>query len=315
MNIRLTPKAALVKGVLMHHLAPLLAADSVVDLQKILAGVTAKNYVARKAKIAADVKLACDGKLAADASLDDITHLLDGLDKEKPAGDTDNSGVPPAAKLAKQPQAGEADDEDPAAEDDDADKDDDVRGRVKNFLSTKLSAEDMEACDALWNQDDPLPGGDKPAKDSESDDDDQLKLPAKGKDKKSAKDKKAKDAEPDLKDDDDKVSKKAMDSAIKLATDAAIKAQADIRAAEKAVRPYVGELSMSFDSADKVYQKAFSILGKDVKGVHSSAYPTILAMLPKPGARPAPAADAAFAAASGDAFTKAFPGAAAVKVL
>ncbi|MEZ2410537.1 DUF2213 domain-containing protein [Bosea sp. RCC_152_1] len=90
---------------------------------------------------------------------------------------------------------------------------------------------------------------------------------------------------------DDKVTKTAMDAAIaaavksatKSATAAAIKTQQDIREAERAVRPYVGDLAMAHDSADAVYRTALTSLGVDVDGVHPSAFPAILKLQPKPG--------------------------------
>lgn len=67
---------------------------------------------------------------------------------------------------------------------------------------------------------------------------------------------------------------------IKLGIDSAVKAARDkergIREAEKAVQPYVGNLSVTFDSAEAVYSHALRLLNVDVKGVHPSAYPAIL---------------------------------------
>lgn len=79
------------------------------------------------------------------------------------------------------------------------------------------------------------------------------------------------------------VSKTAMDAAIAENAKQVIKQQGAIREAERAVRPYVGELSMSFDSAEAVYRHALTALGVNVKDVHESALPTILGMQVKPG--------------------------------
>ncbi|MGO4738636.1 DUF2213 domain-containing protein [Bosea sp. 2KB_26] len=125
-------------------------------------------------------------------------------------------------------------------------------------------------------------------------------------------------------DDDDKdtVTKTAMDAAISVAvkaattaaTAAATKAQQEIRDAERAVRPFVGDLAMAHDSADSVYRTALTSLGVDIEGVHPSAFPAILKMQPKAGdvaKRPAPIAQDAVAA---KAFETRFPHANRLKI-
>ena len=54
-----------------------------------------------------------------------------------------------------------------------------------------------------------------------------------------------------------------------------------VRAAERAVRPYVGDLAREFATDTQVYQWALRQLDVKTDGVHPSAYPTILAMMPK----------------------------------
>lgn len=86
------------------------------------------------------------------------------------------------------------------------------------------------------------------------------------------------------------VDRAAMDSAISRArreTEAAVVSRMiAIREAEKAVRPWVGELAIAMDSADAVYRYALDTLGVDVEGIHVSALPKILTMQPKPGDAP-----------------------------
>lgn len=115
-------------------------------------------------------------------------------------------------------------------------------------------------------------------------------------------------ANPEVKEDEMKIDKPAMDAAIKDALEGQAKNFAAIRVAELAVEPFVGKLSMAFDSAPAVYTKALEMLGVDVKGKHPDALPAILAVQPKPGARPAPVIVAMDAAPSDD-FYKRFPGA------
>lgn len=123
-------------------------------------------------------------------------------------------------------------------------------------------------------------------------------------------------------DDDDKVTQTAMDAAIaaavksatKSATAAAIKTQQDIREAERAVRPYVGDLAMAHDSADAVYRTALTSLGVDVDGVHPSAFPAILKLQPKPGDTPPARKPIAQDAAASKEFETRFPHANRLKV-
>lgn len=90
---------------------------------------------------------------------------------------------------------------------------------------------------------------------------------------------------------DEKVSKQAMDeavsAAVKLATDQAVEAtirkQNEIREAERIVRPYVGDLAMSFDSAEAIYRHTLKSLGiKEAEGIHASALPALLKLVPNP---------------------------------
>ncbi|KKI41924.1 DUF2213 domain-containing protein [Hafnia alvei] len=104
-----------------------------------------------------------------------------------------------------------------------------------------------------------------------------------------AKEKAAKDEEEK---DKDKVSKTAMDSAIRLAADSATKKAAqnfrEIREAEQAVRPLIGDV-VAMDSASDVYRTALEQSGVDTKGVHPSAFPSLvkMAISQKESTRPA----------------------------
>jgi len=80
------------------------------------------------------------------------------------------------------------------------------------------------------------------------------------------------------------IDKAAMDAAISVAVKAERTAQKAIRDAERAVRPYVGELAMSFDSAAGVYRHALASLGVEgADKVHESALPVLLKQIPVPG--------------------------------
>jgi len=91
------------------------------------------------------------------------------------------------------------------------------------------------------------------------------------------------------KDEEEKVSKPAMDAALaanaaKVEKDTIARIRA-ITAAEEEVKPYVGKLALTMDSAEEVYKAALTVLGVDVTGVHASAYRHILAAQPKAGTK------------------------------
>ncbi len=129
--------------------------------------------------------------------------------------------------------------------------------------------------------------------------------------------KEAKDEEPKgLKEKTEKelITKPAMDAAISAAVKAAEKRSREnakaIRAAERAVRPYVGELAMDAASPDEVYRKALGMMGiEGAETVHASALPILLKTLPLPGSNAAPRREVKIAqdAAAVDARAKRFP--------
>jgi hypothetical protein len=154
------------------------------------------------------------------------------------------------------------------------------------------------------------------AADEEPDDekDDKKGKPAEDEDDEEEVAKKKKEAEDEDEEDDKKdkkdkeESKAAMDSAIKSAVAATEKATIQrmnaIRAAEKEVQPFIGEV-VAQDSAEAVYKLALDHAGIDLTGVHPSAYGAMVRMLPKPGdiKQPRVAMDAVHA----DDFAKRFP--------
>lgn len=161
---------------------------------------------------------------------------------------------------------------------------------------------------------------DKPAEDEDDEEDDKKKKTADDEDDEDDSDdkkKKTADDEDDEDDDkkDDKVSKTAMDSAIRLAADSATKKAAqnfrEVREAEQAVRPLIGDV-VAMDSAADVYRTALEQSGVDIKGVHPSAFPSLvkMAISHKESSRPAPLAQDS---ASISEFEKAFPTAGKLK--
>ena len=106
-----------------------------------------------------------------------------------------------------------------------------------------------------------------------------------------------------------------MDSAIRLAADSATKKAAqnfrEIREAELAVRPLIGDV-VAMDSAADVYRTALEQSGVDTKGVHPSAFPSLvkMAISQKESSRPASLAQDS---ASISEFESAFPTAGKLK--
>lgn len=261
-------------GALVAYLKPKLAQDSAFpNLYPVLTGITTKNFKDKKAEIVAGIKK--DSKLAKDANLDDLTNLLDALEGTEvmEGADADpNSGLP----MAKKEMDEKALDADPIA-------------KLKAFLKGKVSDADLAAIDKIMGEgkaaDEPpaTTGAPKdPAKDADLD-----------KDKK------------------DMVTKPAMDAAIaaatKKATEDAQRSAKDLRDAERAVAPYVGELAIACDSGEAVYRQALKMLGvKDIDDVHASALPAMLKMQPVPGQKKTTAPLLAADAAATDSYTKMF---------
>lgn len=228
----------------------------------------------------ADIVSSLKGSLAQDASVENLTKLLDGLEA-----------------------AGVEEDEEPKLKpDNDTSKvpglDDGMNEKLAAFLRDKLKPDDLASAMEL--------------------------MKASGGEGTEASEKKP--GAEDENEEKDMVSKKdmetAMDSAMK-STAEKVRAevrqeQRDIRAAEKAVQPYVGVLEGAFDSAEHVYRTTLDMLGVDHKAVKDpAALPILLKAQPLPGARkstvtePAIAADEAAVASYG----KMFPAAAKIGAL
>jgi len=277
----MTRKGSVALGALMVALQPILAQDAKIDLGPVLAGLTDKNFKAKKPNIIAGIKKLTKGKLAQDASIDDVVRLVDALEGTEVAegADTDlDSGemIDPAESM------------------------DAEGGALQNFLKGKLGEDDFKkACDMM------RPGG---AKDEESEED---KAKAKAEaEKKMAGDVEAAVAEKTK----DMVTTKAMDEKIKAAVDGErTRATATIEARE-AVRPYVGAVSMALDSAAGVYKAALTILGvEDLDKIDASAYPALLKAQAAPNT-PRVKTPVAMDAAASKSFAERFPHAAKIRV-
>lgn len=265
------------------------------------------KYSAKGALAAGAVMVFLKPRLAADAKLD-IVKLFEGV-TAKNFGDKKQGLHDAIVKAATPLLAADA--------------------QLTDVMQLLDSVEKVEALDAEPPMQPPVDGTmdaepvKEKATDSDEDDDANDEFPPKEKkagdeDVDDDDDKKGKDEfPPKEKKGDDTMGKDAVNKLVKGAVAAAKAEMAAVRDAEKAVRPYVGELAMACDSADAVYGAALEIMGVPTKGIHPSAWPALLEMQGKieNGARrPAYATDAApdFSGADVDAFNARFPGAARI---
>lgn len=267
----LTGAAAHTQGALSMYLRPKLAQDATVDLRPLVNDLTAKNFKSRKPILALGIKGALHGKLAKDADLSDVEEMLDRVEEAvEDLGDT----------VAEVPET-------PVTEPDAVDANE---SDVIAFLDGKLSDEDMAKVREMLKGDDAPPA------------------PMAGDDANKPKPAPAQDAAPKAPDMTKFVPRAAMDAAIQRAVSEATAQsaahQASLRAAERFVRPYVGDLS-AMDSEEQIYRAACDVKGIKHAGIHVSALPTLLEMDAKsaPAARPARPAVTQDAAAIAEAAT------------
>lgn len=272
----LSRTAVQVYAALAMHMAPKLALDAELDLTPILKDVTAKNL---KSKAKAIWKGACDlGTPMLDPAAaagggfgpdDVIMKVLEMVGSEvasdpaqldaapvDPAAAAMPGAVDPAAAIAPPDPAAAAVAPPAAAEGGGTGPD-----AVMEFLQTKLGPEDLAAVAKLL-------GGAE-----EEEDPIEEEVPVGAKDK----------LEP-------MISKTAMDAAL-VANGKTVEANvmARMRAVQEArtaVKPWVGELSMAYDSAEDVHRAAAKALGIKVDGKHPDALLDIIQAQPRPGDRP-----------------------------
>lgn len=272
---KLSPTALVALGAVNAYLRPRLAQDAKITWPKNLwPGITPKTLSARRGAIADAVRAVVKGRLAQDADVEDVDDVIDAIEAMK--DDIADMTTAPV--------------EEPPLEDPDNDKieDEDNDSAVCAFLQEHYP----EVLDQY-----------KASMAGAGDESDEERK--KREDEEAAK--KAKDAELPA----NLVTKKAMDEAIRSAVaKATTHVQASARAvqeARQAVRPYVGELALAFDSAEDVYAEALKMCGVKTDDVHPSAFPRLLEMLPRAGSRPRVAQDAA--APAGGSFSARFPAA------
>jgi hypothetical protein len=287
----LSRTAARVEGALCAYLASRgLALDAMPDFKPILAGVTAKNFKTRLPMIwkgVMDTVRAVDADQPGGADpADMLRKLLDLL----AAQSSQEEDEPDAAPLVNE---NEEDEEDENA-------------AVKEFLRGRLSPEDHATVCQMLDDGEAAEAAKREGADETPEE---------------AAEHERKGLEPNAGVPAMKpkgIDKKAMDAAIQAAAERTRKEvlaqQRAIRMAEIAVRPYIGDLAVAQDSAEAVYKLALDTLGVKTSGVHPSAYPAMLAMLPKPGEKPTRAVPVGMDAAASDDLAKRFPGAARINL-
>lgn len=276
-KVKMTRTGAAVRSVIALHIQPRLAQDARLDLRPILAKLTSKNFAAQKPTIIKAIGTAAKGKLAKDAKLEDVTGLLDALEKAEVANGDDEMDVDDMHEETMDSEGGD----------------------IREFLKGKLGEDDFaKACDMLR-------AGPHGAADEDDDEEDEDK-------KKKREEKMAGDIEEAVKErTKDMVDKKAMDQAIKGERERA-QGVADAR---EEVRPFVGSLKGAFDSAEGVYQAALGVMGvADADKI--TGIPALKAVLKaqRPQGVPAPKPSMATDAAVAKSLAERFPHAASIKV-
>lgn len=272
------------ESALRGYLGPRLAADAKLDLKPIVVKLTGANYKTSKPQLKLALDAAITPKLAKDASIQDLTSLLDNLDD--------------VAEEVKE-KLDDDDDDDSLATDDDGD----MMARLQDILQAKgMPDDEISEVMAAMKPEVTEPPADGKGNPPPAQDDTVVTPPSKTSKVKGQ----------------PVVTKPAMDAAIKLATDKAVQATMSrmraIRDAEEAVRPYIGKIVVAQDSAAAVFKLALEANGVKTDGVHESAFPAMLALVPKPGDKaPQHNARVAMDSAADKDFNTRFPGVAQLK--
>ena len=263
---KLSRHGCLVKGLLAGTIFPRLAADARTtpgELDKILLGVTPGDYEDQVAKIAADcVNAFCD-RLAKDATLDDLIELLKGA--EPTASDSDEDGDEDDYEDVNDEVTAQGSQGQIPTSDSDEDSDEDntegmhpAHAIMKKLSGLNLPSEDMEEIQNHLN----ALSGQKTPELTENTKPTGVTTLMHSKDGKLA-------------DQALGVTKAAMDAALKTQEQSIA---AKFVAAEECA-PILGKINaLAFDSADSIYAKALELKGVETKGVHPSAFATLLKM-------------------------------------
>lgn len=288
---------------------PLLAFDAKVEYGPIFKGLNSGNLKARKMTIISDLKTALKGKtLAGDAELNvgHVAKLLDHLEHVPEPKSLDESVSGPQHRAMEAAAHGTSNlgiPKNVGSEFEHADKGKTFRDAMPAFLKEKgMSDDDIKHVMDMMPDEMPenaLDEGENEnveieVEEGEDGEIEQEEGEDKGAKDKAAKDKAAKDkaakdkAAKDRKGAMDKgmVTKDAMNEAIKSAVMAERSNSQSTSEAREFVRPYVGELPMALDSAEKVLRTAATAMGiKNAEKINIDGLRTIIEMQPKAGAQ------------------------------
>lgn len=333
-------------------LNPLLAMDAKVNYAPVFKGITTKNIKERRPTIVSDVKQLLKGKtIASDASIDGLTALLDKL--EGAPANLDESVSEPQHKAMMAAANGESNLDIPKKVGEEfarADKGNGFDNEFRAALAGKgMSDDDIAELEkihgggspnnALDEDDDEKKddaddehdddADDRRADDEREDDDDEKRADDEkdddakdrrgAKDRKGARDRKGAKDKRGAKDrrgamDSKGITQDVLDKTVKAAVETERKNSTATAEAREFVRPYVGNLPLALDSAEKVLRSAavaLKIEGADT--VHESALKTLITAIGRPaGAQPAERTNLATDAASAKSFLERFPDAARI---
>jgi hypothetical protein len=293
----LSRKAAAALGGVSIYLQPKLAND--VALEPLFAGVTDISSPGLLSKI----QKAVSGNLVDGAKIDGLKNVLLALDEMDPEEAEDEESEEEREEREKKEKEKKAEDRRKARDSRRTARDAANEG-LKSYLKDKMKAEDWKAaCDEI----DKKEKEDREAEDAEEEDD--RPDPERTNDSRP-RGRRAHDSRSEPMKSEDV--KKAMDSAISGER----QRQQAIREAERAVRPWVGDLAIAFDSAEDVYRHALKTSGNksaaDIKEL--AALKALLELTPKPGAARQNNTPVAMDSAASDSFAKMFPDAMKVAV-
>ena len=294
---------------------PLLAFDAQVDYRPLTKGLTTKNFAARKPQILSGLKTMLKGKtLAADAELNmenvkKVLELIEHFGEKGPSGGKELSGETlDESATSEQHKAMEAAahgksnlgiPKEVGKEFADADKGKSFDEMIKDWAASRgMSDDDVEELKKMHT--DSMPGetaldAEDPEEDPEKeldagdddmdaeDEDDEFDPLAKAKDKKGAKDRMgAKDKKKGAMD-RKVITQDELSKAVQAAVMSERKHNTATAEAREFVRPYVGELPLALDSAEKVYRAAAGALEiEDAATVHPSALKVLIKTIGRP---------------------------------
>ncbi len=311
-------------------IVPLLATDAKVELGPIFKGLTTKNFKERKPVIMDGLKKALKGKtIAKDASIEHVAHMLDQLEHTKEPKSLDESVSEPQHKAMESAAHGQSNlgiPKDVGKEFAEADRGKSFGDMIRDWAMSKdwaggMSDDDIEALNKM--HEDAMPD------DLEEDelpenalDEDETAEEKEAREKKEKEEKAAKDAK-DAKTAKDKhamdqrlkgmVTVDEMNTALSALTANLTKQHAETAEARTFVRPYVGEVSMALDSADKVLRAAATAMEiEDADKIHASALKTVIKECGRARTAAAQGADMAndsVTSATAKSFNERFPGA------